>query len=471
MAISGGVAEGAPVSVAGQLRQGRGAVTAQFGGPLLLGALSVALLTQGAYYPRAQLYAGALVTAALFVVPDLTRTSGRDRVLVYAISGLAGWAVIDAVIHGDPRPAVPYLVLLIGVAAVLIMCGLVDDAARGLLVFGLIGCGVLIAALGWLGLALHLSRWTWQGQGLWRISSTLTYPNATAAVLAMLALVSVALLTETPRSVPLLLATTVLLTGLVGTLSRAGLLALSLGGLVLCAVAGWRVVVRIAACPVAGAAVAAIGLVPAMTASTPQPAAAVLALGAGLAVSVTAAVIRPAGVAVGGVVLLMLVLGGIVVRGAIGTISGARLTVADPERSASFQAAVEVFKHHPVLGAGPSLPSLTLRSQAGSSVYRYAHNEYLQVLAELGLIGGLLLIGLLALLLRRLLRALRNGGALAAGALAATTALTVHAGFDFVWHIPAIPLLAAALIGLASPEGSASGLTKRAVEISGKESA
>jgi len=50
-----------PGSVAGTAPQGPGAVTAQLAAPLLLGALSVALLAQGAYYLRAQLYVAALV--------------------------------------------------------------------------------------------------------------------------------------------------------------------------------------------------------------------------------------------------------------------------------------------------------------------------------------------------------------------------------------------------------------------------
>jgi hypothetical protein len=56
-----------------------------------------------------------------------------------------------------------------------------------------------------------------------------------------------------------------------------------------------------------------------------------------------------------------------------------------------------------------------------------------------------------------------------AGALAAVTALALHAGFDFVWHIPAIPLLAAALVGLASPEAPAGRVTQSAEETSRKE--
>ena len=155
-----------PVSVAGKVRQGRGAVTAQLGAPLLLGALSVAVLAQGAYYLRAQLYVAALVGAALLVTPGLTPLTSRDRAIALPVGGLAGWAVIDAVVHHNPRTAIPYVALLAAVVAVLLACSRLDDDARDLLLAGLIGCGVLVAMLGWLGLTLHLPRWTWQGQGL-----------------------------------------------------------------------------------------------------------------------------------------------------------------------------------------------------------------------------------------------------------------------------------------------------------------
>jgi O-antigen ligase len=458
------------VSVAGKVRQGRGAVTAQLGAPLLLCALSVALLAQGAYYLRAQLYVAALIGAALVVSPGLTRLASSDRAIAFPVGGLAGWAVIDAAMHHNPRAALPYVVLLAGVVAVLLACSRLDEAGRDLLLAGLIACGVLIAVVGWLGLTLHFARWTWQGQGLWRASSTLTYPNATAVILAMLALLTLALLTEAPRSVPLLLAATVVLTGLVATLSRAGLLALAVGVLVLGAFLGPRVLLRAGGAPMLGAAVAAIGLVPAMTTRTPHPAAALLALVAGLLISAALPAIRLPRAAINGLALLMLVLGVTTLHTAIGAISDARLTVDDPERAASFQAAVEVFIHHPVTGAGPSLPTLTWASGNGSSVYRYAHNEYLQVLAELGTIGGLLLAGLLLMIIRRLYHARRGNAAVAAGAVAATAALAVHAGFDFIWHIPAIPLLAAALVGLASPDVPAP-FTQQAGETPGKESA
>lgn len=326
---------------------------------------------------------------------------------------------------------------------------------------GLVGCGVLLALLGWLGLALHWSRWTWQGQGLWRASSTLTYPNATAIILAMLALVTLSCLTAAQRSMPLVLSTTVLLTGLVATLSRAGLLAMAVGVVVLAAVRGPRALTRAGWPAALGASVAALGLFPTMTTGSPRPAAAVTALVAGLAVTAGAVTVRLNRVAAGGLTVLALGLSMPWWTG-LTSITGTRLRIEDPERAASFSAAVQVFDQHRLIGAGPSLPTLTWTTGSGSSVYRYAHNEYLQVLAELGIVGGLLLAALLATLLRRLYQCRRTGGAVSAGVLAATTALALHAGFDFVWHIPAIPLVAAALVGLASPETPVGRITQPA---------
>lgn len=454
-----------------QVRGGRAALTEQLAAPLLLGALSVALVAQGAYYLRAQVCVAGLIGAALLVTPGLTWVASSDRSIVLAVGALAGWAVIDAALHDNPRAAVPYVVLLAGVVAVLVACSRLDEAARDLLLTGLIACGVLVAALGWLGLVLHDARWTWQGQGLWRASSTLTYPNATAVILAMLALLAVARLTEAPRSVLLLIATTGLLTGLVATLSRGGLLALVVGFVVLGALMGPRVVLRAGGAPVLGAAVAAIGLVPSMTAPSAHPAEAFVALVAGLTTGAALPRIHLPRAAATGLALLVLILGIASAHTAIGAITDARLTFDDPERAASFHAALNVFGHHPIIGAGPSLPTLTWVSESGTSVYRFAHNEYLQVLAELGTIGGLLLAALLLMVVRRLYRALRRNGAVSAGVLAATTALAVHAGLDFVWHIPAIPLLAAALIGLASPEIPAGLVTQHAGPTLRKESA
>jgi hypothetical protein len=141
--------------------------------------------------------------------------------------------------------------------------------------------------------ALRFGGWAWLAQGIWRASSTLSYPNATAAVLAPLALLVLARLTAV-RSAALALAGTGLLTGLAATGSRAGLLAAAVGLAVLAVLRGPRRTALAAAGPVLGAAIATAGLLPSMPAGAPaRPALAVTALAAGLAAAAVLARLRP----------------------------------------------------------------------------------------------------------------------------------------------------------------------------------
>jgi O-antigen ligase len=86
-------------------------------------------------------------------------------------------------------------------------------------------------------------------------------------------------------------------------------------------------------------------------------------------------------------------------------------------------------------------------------VARYAHNEYLQVLAELGVVGLGLVLTLLAALGRLVWK--RSGDAaspqLRAGAAAGLAAWAVHAAVDFGWHVPAVALTGAVLVGFVHP--------------------
>jgi hypothetical protein len=85
----------------------------------------------------------------------------------------------------------------------------------------LLVAGVLVAMAGWLRVAVRITAWAWEGDGIWRASSTLTYPNAAAAVLVPLAVLAVARLVEVPRSMSLVVVAVVFLTGVGATLSRA----------------------------------------------------------------------------------------------------------------------------------------------------------------------------------------------------------------------------------------------------------
>jgi O-antigen ligase len=80
---------------------------------------------------------------------------------------------------------------------------------------------------------------------------------------------------------------------------------------------------------------------------------------------------------------------------------------------------------------------------------RYVHNEYLQVLVELGAVGLVLALGVVAATLSVLWRG--RGTPLWAGSMAAVVVVLVHSGFDFLWHLPAVLIVAGLCAGLGFP--------------------
>ncbi len=84
--------------------------------------------------------------------------------------------------------------------------------------------------------------------------------------------------------------------------------------------------------------------------------------------------------------------------------------------------------------------------------YGEAHNEYLQALLDLGLVGAVLVAALLVVLFRRALRAARLGP-LDAGRLAGLLALAAHNLVEFNWQIPANAATFVALAALAARRG------------------
>jgi hypothetical protein len=452
--------------------------TTRLAAPLLLVAVATGLLGQGAYYPSVQRPVAALVAVASLLAlagRPLTKADLRLPPTVPALA-LAAWAVFDSALVGGAG-AGPAL-LLIGLVAVLLVCRRLSGEDREFLLAGTVGIGLLVALTGWLGVAGRVGVWAFQAQGLWRASSTLTYPNATAALLAAISLVVIGRLAGTPGSAPLAMAAAGLLSGVAATMSRAGALALVVGLIVLAGLLGFRTVARAVVGPVAGALVTLLCLLPSLpAASPPRPALALVGLGAGLALAaVTAATSRrwPA----------MVLLGGVLLAGAAGLLTGgdsavravaeARVNLASPDRTGASHAALRLVAQQPLTGTGPGHADLRWKGQDhGTQLFAYVHNEYLQVTAELGLVGLALLAVLLVAIARLLWRARPSGRGGAppggggagrgrgrpagrgaprgGGPPAAAAAFAVHSGFDFVWHLPAVVLTVTLLVGAALP--------------------
>jgi O-Antigen ligase len=440
---------------------------AGWAGLLLLAAVAAGLLGQGAFYARVRWYLGVLVAAAAvlaLVAWPPTRDDARLPPVLAALA-LAAWAVVDAALLGVPAAGAGSALLPLAVVAVLLVCRRLGEEDREVLLLGVVGIGLLVALTGWLGVAGRVGSWAWLGDGLWRASSTLTYPNAAAAVLVPVALLVLARLTDAPRNLPLTLAATGLLTGAGATMSRAAALALAVGLVVLAVLRGAGRTARAALGPCAGALVALACLVPSMPdAEPPRPALALAGLCAGLALAAVlarlrrwAAVTLVLGGALVGCVAAASVIGG--AGAATRLVAETRITLASPDRSGAVGAALRVAAEHPITGTGPGQADLRSRGASGGTrIFTYAHNEYVQVAAELGLVGLALLAALLAALARLLWRTRPAGpaGAGWAGVVAAAAAFAVHSGFDFVWHLPAVVLAVTLLAGaiLPAPDGA-----------------
>jgi O-Antigen ligase len=429
-------------------------------GLLLIVALAAAVVGQGAYYAAGQRLVAGMLLAAVMAALWTHRWSKADLqpALLVACAALAAWTAISATVAGDLAAAGPTVAVLAGLTGVLLVAGRLGWSERDVVAAAMVAIGALAAVSGWVGVAWHVRPWAIADQGLWRAATTLTYANAAAGLLVPLALVAMARLVTQPRSPLAAGAACLLLVGVGATLSRGGALALLAGAVVLGWLLGPRPLLHAAAGPAAGAVIALAGLVPSIP--TSQPARPILAVGA-LAVGLATAVGLPylstrarVGVLLGiGAVAVVVLLQAGPLAASVQAISP-RLSVVSADRAGAAGAAVRLAAKHPLTGVGPDRIALVWTTADGRTVIsRYAHNEYLQVLVQLGIVGFLLLLALLAAITRTVWqgRTAASSPQLWAGVAAGLVALAVHSGLDFLWHIPAIPLLGALLIGLTTP--------------------
>jgi hypothetical protein len=125
-----------------------------------------------------------------------------------------------------------------------------------------------------------------------------------------------------------------------------------------------------------------------------------------------------------------------------------------------WKVAVQSTRGHVLTGAGPGTFELLWLPRAPYPSYvQNAHSLYFETLAELGVVGLVLLIAFFALVLivaGRLIAATRgHARTLAAAAFAALLAFMVSVAFDWEWQVPVLPtaflLLAATVLGPGRP--------------------
>ncbi|MDQ1307766.1 MAG: hypothetical protein QG671_3599 [Actinomycetota bacterium] len=460
----------------------------------LLVTLGLGILGQGGFYLTEHIVIGVGlgVSVVASIITWTPRSQETDRALLLAVFALGLWTVMNNASRGDFAEGASGGAVALAVMVVLLVVRRSTNEDRELIVVVLPVLGGMIAVTAWIGLVLHLPGWSLQARGIWRAAGALTYPNAAAAVLVPLSLLAIArsgpegaasnsappegwvFRAMIPPWVNRLLAT-VMVMGVGATLSRGGVLALVVG-LGAAFAMGGQGMRRASAGPLAGGVIGVTGVLPAMTSEGPQilPSA-VGALVAGLIVAQLVSQVLERCSAREGVgeapsrerryrrvlatsVVVLAVCG--IAAGAVpaypkvSSLAEARLSTGSTHRISAATQSLRQLREHPLLGVGSGRAAVTWRDPDGvSRTMRYVHNEYLQVLLEHGLIGGGLLLAVFCAGARtagrRSSRARSSDERMIwAGGMAAVMAFAVHSAFDFLWHLPALPLLAATLFAV-----------------------
>jgi hypothetical protein len=142
------------------------------------------------------------------------------------------------------------------------------------------------------------------------------------------------------------------------------------------------------------------------------------------------------------------VLLGTVTYASLGIPSDAGLGGIDPDRVAAWEVALDAVSAEPLAGIGRGrVPRGVEVDETGG----WARHEPLQLTAETGVVGGLLLIGLLWWALVWVARPGGGPGSVIAGVVIAGS--VAHACLEPIWHAPIVPLALAVLAGAASMRG------------------
>jgi len=136
------------------------------------------------------------------------------------------------------------------------------------------------------------------------------------------------------------------------------------------------------------------------------------------------------------------------------------LEVTAGKRSSMRRDTWQIFLHHPVTGTG--LGTLQIVYPRYESLYdgkivNHAHNDYLEALAETGILGGFCCAWFLGVLFSESLKRLRQlnnsfAGTLQLSGLVACSGFLVHSLVDFNLHIPSNALLFFLMAHLATSE-------------------
>ncbi len=406
---------------------------------LVYGLAVVAGVREGGFWPRDALI---VAVASLVLLAATTIAAPRDRPGLLVTGSLllfALWWLLRAVTAASPAAFLPLGASIFAFAAAFAVIRPLRGPPRHLAALAVAGLGAAGSAVGFAGLAWRWFPMAMPSQGLWRLSTTLTYADAAGLVLAVCLLLAFG-----TDAHPWLVRASVCLcaAGLLATQSRGAYLAF----LCACALVPWRRYVRFLVPLLCGVVLGAAAIATSPHPG-PQPGLGVLAVVAVLVAGSFGGEVghgwpsRRTGLAVGAAVLGGIALVAVPLHHEVGLRA---LAPSDQDRAVEWATAFHQWASAPFLGVGPDRPLLF--HAADGSLAHFVHNEYLQVAADTG-IAGLFLFGLAALAVVRMIRRI---DVLSSCAAAACVCWAVAGGLDFDWHLPVVGLLGGWCAGLAA---------------------
>jgi hypothetical protein len=405
---------------------------------VLAGLVLAECVRDGGFWRGDALVVAIASGAVLLIVPWLAPLDRRGWAVVSGLVALATWWLVRA---GSAHLLSHFLPLgagLLGCGASFVVVRSLDPAQRALAAafVGLVGAGVAITGL--VGLVLRWKPLAIPSQHLWRLSSSLTYADAAGVVLGMGLVMA---LGSELRPWFSRVCVCLCAGGLLATQSRGAVLA------VVCAAAfvPWRRYLHHLVPLLAGALMGAVAI-----ATSPWhhavPVLGVVVVGCvGCSVAWAPRLPRFSRRAAAWGAALAAVAGTVAIVGLRHEISLRTFSPSNQDRSVEWSTAWHQFTSAVLVGVGPDR---TLHFHATDGTFaHFAHNEYLQIAADGGLVG----LALLAMVVVSLVRLVRRDSLIASCATAGLVCLGVGAVFDFDWHLSVIGLLGGWLAGLGAP--------------------
>ncbi len=406
---------------------------------LLFGLMLVEGFREGGFWPGDAFVA---VVASIVFLPAALIANPPDRrsaAVIASLLVLATWWLVRAATAGPVAAFLPLGASFVAFAAAFAAVRPLRGRAREVAALGVACLGATGAVVGFAGLVWRWYPMAMPAQGLWRLSSTLTYSDAAGLVLGVCLLLALGsdVYPWVTRVAMCLCAA-----GLLATQSRGAYVAFACAA----AIVPWRRFLQFLVPLVSGAALGIAAI------ATSSDVGHVPWLGAVFAVAAAvAAVVRWDPLSVGFGLRARMAVGLALTACAAGVAALLRHELAvrafapsDQDRSVEWSAALHQWSGAPVLGVGPD--RLLVFQAADGTYAHFVHNEYLQIAADCGIVGVVLLV----VAAIAVIRVARRVDVLSSCATSGLLCCAVVGVLDFDWHLTFVGFLGGWCLGLAS---------------------